>query len=197
MTLASPFNRAFLPCIHPGIVSAVDTLLRSSNQRLAGIQRGRSSKPEPRQPNNAMRAVPPIELSTLVTDRDRRRNQKTGCVLVATPARYAPNVVQSPLETYLREINETALLAGRRRRNSLVPLRREHGSPRTDGAPTSGWCGEHRPRPTPARDWPSNDLIEEAATSGCCAVEGFDPTMNTRSSALTRATGLNRASAGR
>ena len=65
-----------------------------------------------------------------------------------------PELVQSPLETYLREINETA--PDRRRGKGARPRHRNGGAPRPAtgwSGPTCGWWSTS-PAATPARAWP-------------------------------------------
>ena len=88
--------------------------------------------------------------------------------------------VQSPLETYLREINETALLTAAEEKELSYRIH--------DG------CSESRDRMVRAnlrlvvniaraytgKGLPLQDLIEEGNLGLLRAVEGFDPEMNTR-----------------
>ncbi len=94
--------------------------------------------------------------------------------------RFRPDVVQSPLETYLREINETALLTADEEK-SLARLIETGDTEARDQMVRAnlrlvvniarGYTGKGLALP---------DLIEEGNLGLLRAVEGFDPNMNTR-----------------
>src|ERR1700730_3098342 len=94
--------------------------------------------------------------------------------------RYRPDVVQSPLETYLREINETALLTADQEKD----LARKIGDGSTEARDqmvranlrlvvkiARGYTG---------KGLSLQDLIAEGNLGLLRAVEGFDPSLNIR-----------------
>jgi RNA polymerase primary sigma factor len=94
--------------------------------------------------------------------------------------RYRPDVVQSPLETYLREINETALLTADQEKD----LARKIGAGSTEARDQMVRANlrlvVNIARGYTGKGLALQDLIEEGNLGLLRAVEGFDPTMNTR-----------------
>ncbi len=94
--------------------------------------------------------------------------------------RYRPDVVQSPLETYLREINETALLTADQEKD----LARKIGDGSTEARDQMVRANlrlvVNIARGYTGKGLALQDLIEEGNLGLLRAVEGFDPTMNTR-----------------
>jgi RNA polymerase primary sigma factor len=94
--------------------------------------------------------------------------------------RYRPDVVQSPLETYLREINETALLTA----DQEKALARQIGEGSTEARDQMVRANlrlvVNIARGYTGKGLALQDLIEEGNLGLLRAVEGFDPTMNTR-----------------
>lgn len=97
-----------------------------------------------------------------------------------TTRRRLSSSVQSPLETYLREINETALLTAQEEKDlsraisagdSAARDRMVRANLRLVVNIARGYTGKGLPLP---------DLIEEGNLGLLRAVEGFDPDMNTR-----------------
>lgn len=97
-----------------------------------------------------------------------------------TPRRRASSNVQSPLETYLREINETALLTAQEEKDLSNAIsagdlaardRMVRANLRLVVNIARGYTGKGLPLP---------DLIEEGNLGLLRAVEGFDPDMGTR-----------------
>jgi len=94
--------------------------------------------------------------------------------------RYRPELVQSPLETYLREINETALLTADQEKD----LARKIGDGSTEARDQMVRANlrlvVNIARGYTGKGLALQDLIEEGNLGLLRAVEGFDPTMNTR-----------------
>jgi RNA polymerase primary sigma factor len=94
--------------------------------------------------------------------------------------RYRPDVVQSPLETYLREINETALLTADQEK-ALARLIGEGSTEARDQMVRANLrLVVNIARGYTGKGLALQDLIEEGNLGLLRAVEGFDPTMNTR-----------------
>ena len=94
--------------------------------------------------------------------------------------RSRPELVQSPLETYLREINETSLLTADQEKSLARLIEKGDNAARDQMVRanlrlvvniTRGYTGKGLVLP---------DLIEEGNLGLLRAVEGFDPNMNTR-----------------
>ena len=96
-------------------------------------------RPDP-PPAHGRHPEPPPPIPRFMTTKTTRPRRRSGAS------------VQSPLETYLREINETSLLIGRRRAGAgHRHRRRRHRRPATAwSAPTCGWWSTS-PAATPAR----------------------------------------------
>jgi RNA polymerase primary sigma factor len=94
--------------------------------------------------------------------------------------RYRSDAVQSPLETYLREINETALLTA----DEEKELARRIGDGDTEARDRMVRANlrlvVNIARGYTGKGLALQDLIEEGNLGLLRAVEGFDPTMNTR-----------------
>src|ERR1051325_1693914 len=99
---------------------------------------------------------------------------------MSRPRRYRPDVVQSPLETYLREINETALLTADQEKD----LARKIGEGSTEARDQMVRANLRRVvnsgRGSTGKGLALKDPTGEAKNGLLRAVEGFDPTMNTR-----------------
>ncbi len=97
-----------------------------------------------------------------------------------TTRRRASTAVQSPLETYLREINETALLtAGEEKELSYQISDGDQGA-RDRMVRANLRLVVNIARAYTGKGLPLPDLIEEGNLGLLRAVEGFDPEMNTR-----------------
>src|SRR6187549_3437956 len=94
--------------------------------------------------------------------------------------RYRPDVVQSPLETYLREINETALLTA----DQEKALARQIGEGSTEARDQMVRANlrlvVNIARGYTGKGLSLQDLIEEGNLGLLRAVEGFDPGVGTR-----------------
>src|SRR6187549_2590217 len=94
--------------------------------------------------------------------------------------RYRPDVVQSPLETYLREINETALLTA----DQEKALARQIGEGSTEARDQMVRANlrlvVNIARGYTGKGLALQDLIEEGNLGLLRAVEGFDPGVGTR-----------------
>ncbi len=90
------------------------------------------------------------------------------------------SAVQTPLETYLREINETPLLDARQERELATAIGQG------DTRPAIKWCGptcgswSTLPAAIPARASACRISSRKATWACLRAVEGFDPAMGTR-----------------
>ena len=91
------------------------------------------------------------------------------------------DAVQSPLETYLREINETSLLNGDQEKE-LAHRIRDHGdaAARDQMVRANLRLVVNIARGYTGKGLALQDLIEEGNLGLLRAVEGFDPNMNTR-----------------
>ena len=94
--------------------------------------------------------------------------------------RYSPDVVQSPLETYLREINETALLNAEDEKSLAYLIRVGDNEARDHMVRANLRLVVNIARGYTGKGLVLQDLIEEGNLGLLRAVEGFDPTMNTR-----------------
>jgi len=96
------------------------------------------------------------------------------------PHRRRSAALQSPLETYLREINETALLtAGQEKELSYRIADSDQGA-RDQMVRANLRLVVNIARAYAGKGLPLQDLIEEGNLGLLRAVEGFDPDMNTR-----------------
>jgi RNA polymerase primary sigma factor len=94
--------------------------------------------------------------------------------------RYRANVVQSPLETYLREINETALLSADEEKELARAIGEGNTEARDRMVRANLRLVVNIARGYTGKGLALQDLIEEGNLGLLRAVEGFDPTMNTR-----------------
>jgi RNA polymerase primary sigma factor len=94
--------------------------------------------------------------------------------------RYRPDVVQSPLETYLREINETALLTADQEKTLARSIGEGSTEARDQMVRANLRLVVNIARGYTGKGLALQDLIEEGNLGLLRAVEGFDPTMNTR-----------------
>ena len=94
--------------------------------------------------------------------------------------RYRPDVVQSPLETYLREINQTALLTADQEKSLARAIALGDNSARDQMVRANLRLVVNIARGYTGKGLVLQDLIEEGNLGLLRAVEGFDPTMNTR-----------------
>ena len=96
-------------------------------------------------------------------------------------ARRRPSAsVQSPLETYLREINETALLSADEEKELAVRIAEGDKEARDRMVRANLRLVVNIARAYTGKGLPLPDLIEEGNLGLLRAVEGFDPGMNTR-----------------
>jgi RNA polymerase primary sigma factor len=94
--------------------------------------------------------------------------------------RYRPDVVQSPLETYLREINETALLTADEEKDLARRIAAQDHEARDQMVRANLRLVVNIARGYTGKGLALQDLIEEGNLGLLRAVEGFDPNMNTR-----------------
>src|SRR5260370_17276449 len=90
------------------------------------------------------------------------------------------DVVQSPLETYLREINETPLLTALEEKQLANRISAGDGEARDRMIRANLRLVVNIARSYTGKGLALQDLIEEGNLGLLRAVEGFDPTMNTR-----------------
>lgn len=88
--------------------------------------------------------------------------------------------VQSPLETYLREINETALLTAEEEKELSYRIAEGEKEARDQMVRANLRLVVNIARAYTGKGLPLQDLIEEGNLGLLRAVEGFDPDMNTR-----------------
>jgi len=94
--------------------------------------------------------------------------------------RRATAVVQNPLETYLREINETSLLNAEEEKELAYRIADGDAEARDRMVRANLRLVVNIARGYASKGLPLQDLIEEGNLGLLRAVEGFDPTMNTR-----------------
>jgi len=90
------------------------------------------------------------------------------------------DVVQSPLETYLREINETPLLSAQEEKQLAYRIETGDSQARERMVRSNLRLVVNIARSYTGKGLGLQDLIEEGNLGLLRAVEGFDPTMNTR-----------------
>src|SRR5271166_3508125 len=96
------------------------------------------------------------------------------------PRRLRNDSVQSPLETYLREINETALLTAEEEKQLAYRIETGDNEARDRMVRANLRLVVNIARSYTGKGLGLQDLIEEGNLGLLRAVEGFDPTMNTR-----------------
>src|SRR3989475_2191997 len=96
------------------------------------------------------------------------------------PRRIRSDAVQSPLETYLREINETALLSADEEKQLAHRIEAGDGEARDRMVRANLRLVVNIARSYTGKGVGLQDLIEEGNLGLLRAVEGFDPNMNTR-----------------
>src|SRR5689334_18535034 len=94
--------------------------------------------------------------------------------------RRTSTAVQSPLETYLREINETALLNAREEKELSYRIAEADKEARDQMVRANLRLVVNIARGYTGKGLALQDLIEEGNLGLLRAVEGFDPNMNTR-----------------
>src|SRR5579885_843580 len=96
------------------------------------------------------------------------------------PSRLRNDAVQSPLETYLREINETPLLSAEEEKELSHRIIAGEKEARDRMVRANLRLVVNIARAYTGKGLPLQDLIEEGNLGLLRAVEGFDPDMNTR-----------------
>ncbi|HQR06297.1 MAG TPA: RNA polymerase sigma factor RpoD/SigA [Gemmatales bacterium] len=96
------------------------------------------------------------------------------------PRRIRSESAQSPLETYLREINETALLTAKEEKELAYQIIAGNGAARERMVRANLRLVVNIARSYTGKGLALQDLIEEGNLGLLRAVEGFDPGMNTR-----------------
>jgi RNA polymerase primary sigma factor len=99
---------------------------------------------------------------------------------MSKPRRRAASAVQSPLETYLREINETSLLSARDEQDLAVRIGQGDIQARDRMVRANLRLVVNIARGYTGKGLGLQDLIEEGNLGLLRAVEGFDPAMGTR-----------------
>ncbi|MEO1996461.1 MAG: RNA polymerase sigma factor RpoD/SigA [Planctomycetaceae bacterium] len=97
-----------------------------------------------------------------------------------TTRRRPSSAVQSPLETYLREINETSLLTALEEKELSYQIAEGNKESRDRMVRANLRLVVNIARAYTGKGLPLQDLIEEGNLGLLRAVEGFDPEMNTR-----------------
>jgi RNA polymerase primary sigma factor len=95
-------------------------------------------------------------------------------------SRRRSSAVQTPLETYLREINETALLTAGQEKELSYRIAESDKEARDQMVRANLRLVVNIARSYAGKGLPLQDLIEEGNLGLLRAVEGFDPDMNTR-----------------
>jgi RNA polymerase primary sigma factor len=96
------------------------------------------------------------------------------------PRRLRSDIVQSPLETYLREINETSLLSAEEEKQLAYRIGDGDTEARDQMVRANLRLVVNIARSYTGKGLGLQDLIEEGNLGLLRAVEGFDPSMNTR-----------------
>jgi RNA polymerase primary sigma factor len=105
---------------------------------------------------------------------------RAGIHVMTRPRRLRSDAVQSPLETYLREINETALLSADEEKDLALRIEQGDGDARDQMVRANLRLVVNIARSYTGKGLGLQDLIEEGNLGLLRAVEGFDPSMNTR-----------------
>lgn len=100
--------------------------------------------------------------------------------ITQTTRRRTSSRVQNPLETYLKEINETALLTAQEEKDLSYRISDGDASARDRMVRANLRLVVNIARAYTGKGLPLQDLIEEGNLGLLRAVEGFDPEMNTR-----------------
>lgn len=100
--------------------------------------------------------------------------------LTQTTRRRTSSRVQNPLETYLKEINETALLTANEEKELSYRISDGDAAARDRMVRANLRLVVNIARAYTGKGLPLQDLIEEGNLGLLRAVEGFDPEMNTR-----------------
>src|SRR6201997_1378005 len=101
-------------------------------------------------------------------------------LLMTRPRRLRNDLVQSPLETYLREINETPLLSADEEKSLARAIETGDTEARDQMVRANLRLVVNIARGYTGKGLALQDLIEEGNLGLLRAVEGFDPSMNTR-----------------
>src|SRR6516164_9871142 len=125
-----------------------------------------------------MTAVPNLRLGLRV--RAFNKPLRRGTARMARPHRQRSDAVQSPLETYLREINETPLLNAEEEKVLAKRIEEGDGEARDRMVRANLRLVVNIARSYTGKGLGLQDLIEEGNLGLLRAVEGFDPSMNTR-----------------
>src|SRR6266700_1230096 len=96
------------------------------------------------------------------------------------PRRLRSDSVQSPLETYLREINETALLSAEEEKELAYRIEDGDGEARDRMVRANLRLVVNIARSYTGKGLPLEDLVAEGNLGLLRAAEGFDPTRGTR-----------------
>src|SRR3954453_17314341 len=94
------------------------------------------------------------------------------------PRRLRSDSVQSPLETYLREINETALLNAEQEKELAYRIEKGDSKARDQRVRANLRLVVNIARGYTGKGLGLQDLIEEGNLGLLRAVQGFDPSMN-------------------
>src|SRR5437868_7593727 len=105
---------------------------------------------------------------------------RAGILPMTRPRRLRSDSVQSPLETYLREINETALLNADEEKALAFRIEDGDSEARDRMVRANLRLVVNIARSYTGKGLGLQDLIEEGNLGLLRAVEGFDPRMNTR-----------------
>jgi RNA polymerase primary sigma factor len=116
----------------------------------------------------------------IIGDRLTRTPQFAGSDTMNRPRRLRNDLVQSPLETYLREINETALLTADQEKELARAINTGSTEARDRMVRANLRLVVNIARGYTGKGLALQDLIEEGNLGLLRAVEGFDPEMNTR-----------------
>src|SRR5438552_2007702 len=109
-----------------------------------------------------------------------RKRDPVGMLPMNRPRRQRGPSVQSPLETYLREINETALLTADEEKQLAYRIEEGDSEARDRMVRANLRLVVNIARSYTGKGLGLQDLIEEGNLGLLRAVEGFDPSMNTR-----------------